>query len=869
MPLQETSGAASYDAFGAGVADRTYIEDVFSTWIYTGNGSSQTITNGIALADGATNGTVLQLSNSLTDSAPVPSSVTNVNSGVSVVSSPTKFGSGAFSFVPANNGWLYTVLSKQLNIYENFCIDFWQNSSSPDETTYVCGTVSNSSDQWLLRASNGSMRFWISSTTYMTASLPTANQWNHIALTGDGTTVRLFYNGSLASSVATSSLLSGGNRLIGSTPQLLFGASVGGGTKMNGYMDDIRVTVNRSVYTSAFTAPNDALPLDTLAKGYGGMVWVKSRTNAGFHAITDTARGVGQNLYTNSTLAQSFDSTSLTAFSSSGFSLGLDAFMNGNGQNYASWTFRKCPKFFDVVTWTGNGTGDRTISHNLGSVPGCIITKATSAAGTNWHVFHRSINAGRYGVGYLNATNEFATGSSFDWDPTATTFVADAALSNNDNGVTYVAYLFAHNAGGFGLSGTDNVISCGSYVGTGNTAGIGGSLGWEPQWIMIKNTTSAADWVILDNMRGMNLLTSYSLAPNTSAADVVSPRAYPYQFGFNLPSANISVNQNGSTYIYVAIRRGPMRRPTSGISVFSPTLTDTNSKVTTGFPVDFQIFDRTSAQASMPVMISRLTGFQYRVAATSVEQSVGTGSNPTTWDSTGFTPISTLAGSTFHSFRRAPGFLDTVIYGGNGTTQVVAHGLGVPPELIIFRYRNVGVDTSVLSIHINNNNTSWTSDQQLLNLNLANAKIGVGADWLGNNTSFIAPTATTFTVGQNGAINQSGGGYTAFLFASVPGVSKIGRYTGNGTSQTIDCGFTAGARFVLIKRLDFNNHWHVFDTARGIVAGNDPFNNFIESQADISSEDCIDPDNSGFIVNQTAIGQLNADTATYLYFAIA
>ena len=51
MPLQATSGAASYDAFGGGVAVvPTYIEDVFSTYLYTGNGSTQTITNGIDLA---------------------------------------------------------------------------------------------------------------------------------------------------------------------------------------------------------------------------------------------------------------------------------------------------------------------------------------------------------------------------------------------------------------------------------------------------------------------------------------------------------------------------------------------------------------------------------------------------------------------------------------------------------------------------------------------------------------------------------------------------------------------------------------------------------------------------------------------------
>ena len=52
MPLQATSGAASYDGFGGGAAAvPTYIEDVFSTYLYTGDGSSaQNINNGIDLS---------------------------------------------------------------------------------------------------------------------------------------------------------------------------------------------------------------------------------------------------------------------------------------------------------------------------------------------------------------------------------------------------------------------------------------------------------------------------------------------------------------------------------------------------------------------------------------------------------------------------------------------------------------------------------------------------------------------------------------------------------------------------------------------------------------------------------------------------
>ena len=51
MPLQSTSGAASYDAFGGGVpVVPKYIEEYFSTFLYTATGSAQTITNGIDLS---------------------------------------------------------------------------------------------------------------------------------------------------------------------------------------------------------------------------------------------------------------------------------------------------------------------------------------------------------------------------------------------------------------------------------------------------------------------------------------------------------------------------------------------------------------------------------------------------------------------------------------------------------------------------------------------------------------------------------------------------------------------------------------------------------------------------------------------------
>jgi hypothetical protein len=126
-----------------------------------------------------------------------------------------------------------------------------------------------------------------------------------------------------------------------------------------------------------------------------------------------------------------------------------------------------------------------------------------------------------------------------------------------------------------------------------------------------------------------------------------------------------------------------------------------------------------------------------------------------------------------------------------------------------------------------------------------------------------------FTVGVNTDINNAGENDIAYLFATLAGVSKVGSYTGNGSSQTINCGFTTGARFVLIKRTDSTGDWYVWDTARGIVTGNDPHLSLNTTAAEVTSNDTIDPDSTGFIVNQVAATNVNVNAATYIYLAIS
>jgi len=613
----------------------------------------------------------------------------------------------------------------------------------------------------------------------------------------------------------------------------------------------------------------------------GGLVWCKSRASAYDHALYDTARGINKELYSNTTAAQYSGTGTLTAFNSNGFTLGANG--SANSDSSVSWTFRKAKKFFDVVTYTGTGS-PRTVSHNLGSAPGCIIVKRYDSTGS-WAVWHRSGTQtnGKFGA-FLNTTGAYEDQANNLWgsetvapDMNASTFGVGTAGSTNSNGSTYVAYLFAHDAGGFGDAGSDNVISCGSYTGNSGTQSI--SLGYEPQWLLIKKATASGTdraWWLTDNMRGFSVGSGGDafLFPNSSGTessgwDFVNPTAT----GFDVTTSDDNFNTSGITYIYIAIRRGPMKTPTSSTNFFEPiayTGTGTNSRViSSAITPDLVITtDRTGAAGLGNNFYDRLRGNgAYLISnSTGAEGADGAVSGAQfNSEQTGY-KLGTSDGAILNSntvtyiswdFRRVPGFFDVVCYTGTGSATTFSHNLGVAPELMIVKQRNSTNPWRVYS--------SPTGATKHLALNTDAAETTSSANW--NDT---APTSTVFTVGTGTGVNGSGSTYVNYLFASVSGVSKVGSYTGNGSNQTINCGFTTGARFVLIKRTDGTGDWYIYDSARGIDSGSDPQIKLNTTSAEATGYDAVDPDNSGFIVNNDGTNfPINANGVTYIYLAIA
>lgn len=650
------------------------------------------------------------------------------------------------------------------------------------------------------------------------------------------------------------------------------GSAASGGGSGGSYADDFF-----SAYSYTGTRSSQTIANGINLSANGGMVWSKLRdspiaSGSSNFSIYDSTSNFTKFTETNST-ATAFNASGSSAITplTNGYSMSTDtawSHINYELQRYISWTFRKAPKFFDIVTWTGDGQTDHTIPHNLGDVPGMVMIKALTGTG-NWLVQHRSLQVpGQFML--LNTTAAAVNCSS----PLAIGFDASniyvhgawpsaGANDPNASGVTYVAYIFGHDTS---ASGNIQCVYANDVGGVANPR----VLGWEPQWVLRKRVDGVENWSITDVARGMGIPPAgggQEIDPNTSAAEInAGGLAYitPTATGF------VDGNTNGHPYIYVAIRRSN-KPPSSGLQVYNAIArsftTSTPFKITgVGFAPDMGIsVIRQGGQTAAPSFADRLRSANKLLVSSSTAAETSFTTELLTFDQdgvtvgTGTTTASWNYTSTYsyiqYFFKRAATVFDVVCYTGDGNAgRLVTHGLGVVPELIITKYRSAVGDWNVY-------HSALGATKRLLLNDTRIPDTGV-AYW--NNT---APTTSTFTVGtaQN---NTSGQTLVAYLFASRAGVSMVGSYVGNGASLTINCGFSNGARFIMIKRTDIPSDWYVWDTVRGIVAASDTHSSLNTTAAEVLADDTIDPDSSGFIVNQTSLN-LNVASGNYIFLAMA
>jgi hypothetical protein len=298
------------------------------------------------------------------------------------------------------------------------------------------------------------------------------------------------------------------------------------------------------------------------------LVWIKSRSAATNNKVTDSVRGTTKASVSNSSLAETTDTNGLTAFGSSGFTVGTDTVYNNNTATYIGWQWKaggtavtntsgtitsqvsaNPTAGFSILTYTGNQTAGATVGHGLGITPSFFIIKNRTAAGS-WITYH--ISVGPTKATPLESTAGPNTSSAYfnNTGPSSTvlTLGYDGAGNEVNDAKNYVAYCFAPISG---------YSAFGSYTGNGSTDGPFIYLGFRPRFVMWKRSDSTGSWYIQDTSRNPYNQATLSLYPNLSDAETSGDDMDYLSNGFKVRDTFSYINASGGTFLYAAFAENP------------------------------------------------------------------------------------------------------------------------------------------------------------------------------------------------------------------------------------------------------------------------------------------------------------------------
>jgi len=284
--------------------------------------------------------------------------------------------------------------------------------------------------------------------------------------------------------------------------------------------------------------------------------WLKGSTLD--HCLFDAVRGATKRIRSNTTNAE--DTVSgITAFDTDGFTLGSSAEENQNSTTFTSWNWKangsgsansdgsinstvsvNTTSGFSIVKYTGTGSA-ATVGHGLGAVPKMIIVKNLSASG-DWMVYHQSIgNDHRLIFNTTSAKQDNPVWN--DTTPTSSVWSMNDNGDANGSGSDYIAYCFAEKTG---------YSKFGSYTGNSSTNGTFVYTGFKPAFVIVKDTSTTANWGMIDNKREGYNSNNQQYEPNDGDAQDNNQPFDILSNGFKLRTADGDFNVSGNTYIYMA-----------------------------------------------------------------------------------------------------------------------------------------------------------------------------------------------------------------------------------------------------------------------------------------------------------------------------
>ena len=336
--------------------------------------------------------------------------------------------------------------------------------------------------------------------------------------------------------------------------------------------------------TILYTGNGATSTAGTLARTLTGVgfqpdfTWVKGRTSGTYdsHGLHDAVRTAPKWLRSDNTdqeydVTTGFGSGGVGSFTSDGFGIFSGSSGNSNNYNtnsttYVAWNWKaggsgssnsdgnitstvsaNTNAGFSIVTYTGTGS-TTTVGHGLGVKPEIVIYKERNSA-NSWRVM--TDVSGTLKRIYLNVTDAQASITDSSTAPTSTVLnIGTGSEVNRSNSATYVAYCFASKKG-FSKFGT--------YTGNGNADGTFVYTGFKPAFVIIKETSNARDWIMMDNKRDPDNVASNRLFPNSN--DVQNTNNDMLDFtsnGFKIRNTNTTANNSSGTYIYMAFAAEPL-----------------------------------------------------------------------------------------------------------------------------------------------------------------------------------------------------------------------------------------------------------------------------------------------------------------------
>ena len=302
-------------------------------------------------------------------------------------------------------------------------------------------------------------------------------------------------------------------------------------------------------------------------------IWTRNRDDTTFHLLYDSTRGAGKALRSNVTnVESSFASDEITAFISTGFTIGTGGDVNANTEKIVAWNWKanggsrttftesganpgggyqaNTTAGFSIVDYTGTGSAG-TVSHGLGAEPKVLIVKNRDAT-TDWAVYHRNASsAGNDSYLELNTSDAVATAGTVwnDTSPSSSVFTVGTNTKTNTDGEKYIAYCFTEVKG---------YSKFGSYTGNASANGPFVYTGFKPAWVMVKNAGGVDNWALHDHKRPGYNGNDGELFPNENYAESTGTIRFDFlSNGFKIRHTGSAINSNGQNIVYMAFAENP------------------------------------------------------------------------------------------------------------------------------------------------------------------------------------------------------------------------------------------------------------------------------------------------------------------------